>query len=105
MRLSAGALTLLTTLAATSPVMSQAERDACAPAAAAAMPPDAGPYMPDIKMDEPMPGQMKRDDMMVGDVAKSAEQKRKCMDEEPRVWLLRKIRRLPARQRFRSDVD
>jgi hypothetical protein len=49
---------------------------------AAAMPADAGPHMKDLAMQDPMPGEMKRDDMMMGDVAKSAAQKEKCMKEK-----------------------
>ena len=37
--------------------------------------------MKDMKMRDPMPGQMKKDGMMMGDVAKSAAQKEKCMDD------------------------
>lgn len=81
MRLSSFVLALLTALAGTSPALPQAASESCDPAADTTMPPDAGPYMPDLQMQAPMPGQMKRDAMMVGDVAKSAEQKRKCMDE------------------------
>ena len=36
--------------------------------------------MKDMKMREPMPGQMKKDGMMMGDVAKSAAEKEKCME-------------------------
>ena len=37
--------------------------------------------MKDMNMRETMSGQMKKDDMMMGDVAKSAARKEKCMDD------------------------
>jgi hypothetical protein len=49
---------------------------------AAVMPTDAGPHMKDLAMQDPMPGRMKRDDMMMGDVSRSAAQKEKCMKEK-----------------------
>ena len=81
MRVSYCALALTFAFAAACAALAEAASAECGPATAAKMPPDAGPYMPGLKMNEPMPGQMKRDDMIVGDVAKSAEQKQKCMDE------------------------
>jgi hypothetical protein len=72
---------LLVALAGITPVSSQTAGEKCSPGSEAAMPPNAGPYMKNMNMREPMSGQMKRDDMMTGDVAKSAAQKWKCMSD------------------------
>ena len=63
-----------------SPSLAQTARDDCAAATNAAMPPPAGPFTEDMKMRELMAGQMIKDGMMMGDVAKSAAQKEKCME-------------------------
>lgn len=69
----------LVAVAATSPALARVASDGCRSTVDATMPPNAGPYMPHLKMREPMPGRMKRDDMMIGDVAKSAVQRKECM--------------------------
>ena len=75
------ALALLVAVAEATVALAQAPNAACASAVDANISPNAGPYMKDLNMREPMAGQMKRDDMMLGDVAKSAAQKEKCMSE------------------------
>ena len=81
MRVSALSLNLLFAALACSPASAQPARSDCGAVKDAPMPPAAGPYMKDMNMREPMSGQMKKDDMTIGDVAKSAAQKEKCMDD------------------------
>ena len=81
MRVFALGLTLLFAALACSSASAQPARADCEAVTNMPMPPTAGPYMKDMNMREPMPGQMKKDDMMMGDVAKSAAQKEKCMDD------------------------
>ena len=80
MRIGVLILALSFTALACPPSSAQTARDDCAAATTAPMPPSAGPFMKDMKMREPMPGQMKKDGMMMGDVAKSAAEKEKCME-------------------------
>ena len=78
-RIAFWALPLLFAVAGTPPALAQAGGEECGAATDPKMPPDAGPYMRDLNMQEPMRSQMKRDDMMIGDVARAAAQKDKCM--------------------------
>ena len=80
MRIGVLILALSFTALACPPSSAQTARDDCAAATTAPMPPSAGPFMKDMKMREPMPSQMKKDGMMMGDVAKSAAEKEKCME-------------------------
>ena len=48
----------------------------------ATMPPNTGLYMVDMNKAALMPGQMKRDNTTMGQVAQSAAQKEKCMSDE-----------------------
>ena len=81
MRLSLCALATLVAFAAISPVAAQAPSEVCGPTADATTPPNAGSYMTGMNMAVPMSGQMKRDDMTMGQVAQSAAQKEKCMSD------------------------
>lgn len=81
MRFSCCTVGLLVALAGTTAALAQTASEECGSAIEAAMPPNGGPYMKDINMREPMSGQMKRDDMMIGDVAQSAAQKEKCLSD------------------------
>lgn len=65
-----------------SPVVAQAPSTTCA--AVATMSPNTGLYMADMNKAAPMPGQMMRENMTMGQVAQSAAQKEKCMSEELR---------------------
>ena len=80
-RFSALGLNLLFVALVCSPAWAQSARTDCGAVTDVPMPTTAGPYMKDMNMRDPMPGQMKKDDMMIGDVAKSAAQKEKCMDD------------------------
>ena len=80
-RISVLIVALSLTALACPPSSAQTARDDCAASTTAEMPPSARPFMKDMNMREPMPGQMKKDGMMMGDVAKSAAQKEKCMDD------------------------
>ena len=80
-RVFALGMSLLFIALACSPSWAQPARADCEAVTNMPMPPTAGPYMKDMNMREPMPGQMKKDDMIIGDVAKSAAQKEKCMDD------------------------
>lgn len=79
MRFSCCTAGLLVAFAGTTAASAQTASEECGSATEATMPPNAGPYMTDMNMRDPMSGQMKRDDMLMGDVAKSATQKEKCM--------------------------
>ena len=81
MRFSCCTVGLLVAFAGTTAASAQIVSEECGSAAEATMPPNAGPYMTDMNMRDPMSGQMKRDDMLMGDVAKSATQKEKCMSD------------------------
>ena len=80
MRISVLILAMSLTALACSPASAQSVRADCEAVTKMPMPPTAGPYLKDMNMREPMAGQMKKDDMMMGEVAKSAAQKDKCME-------------------------
>jgi hypothetical protein len=81
MRFSCCTVGLLVAFAGTTAASAQTASEECGSATEATMPPNAGPYMTDMNTRDPMSGQMKRDDMLMGDVAKSATQKEKCMSD------------------------
>ena len=81
MRLSFCGLASLAALAGTSPAVAQVSGAACGPALHATTPPGPRPYMADMNMAAPMPGEMTRSDTMSGQVAQSAAQKEKCMSD------------------------
>jgi hypothetical protein len=81
MRFSCCTVGLLVAFAGTTAASAQTVSEECGSATEATMPPNAGPYMTDMNTRDPMSGQMKRDDMLMGDVAKSATQKEKCMSD------------------------
>lgn len=81
MRGSLCALALAGSIAAASAAVAASPDVDCPPAAAATIAPDAGPYMKNLRMHEPMPGEMKKDGMMKDEVMKGAMRKDRCMQD------------------------
>jgi hypothetical protein len=81
LRCSRFALALLFALAGTMPASAQSAVASCEFSTKPTMPPNAGPYMQDMPMNAPMVSQMKKEGMVLGDVAEMAKQQAECMDK------------------------
>jgi hypothetical protein len=72
---------LLLVLTGTIPASAKSAVAACESSTKPTMPPNAGPYMQDMPMNAPMASGMKKEGMVLGDVAEMARQQEKCLDE------------------------
>ena len=81
LRCSRFALALLFALAGMMPASAKSAVAACEVSTKPTMPPNAGPYMQDMPMNAPMATGMKKEGMVLGDVAEMAKQQAECMKE------------------------